>query len=275
MKILIGSPCRTSEPWQTEAFKHYLNSIDRLERPENAQIDRLFLLHNSPHLKEIVQEGPIPGGMQYLADVTTPDKYECTEETHDWKLENVENVTKMRNYLLDIARGGKYDYYLMADSDLVLHPKTLVSLIEAGKDIIGECIWTRWTPDAIEAPSAWDLDTYAFWGSPEKRMEQWQTPGIYRIGMTGACLLMSKKVIQSRVNYDPIYNLSLWGEDRAFCVRAACEGHEIWLSTRHRPVHLYRPSELSKFVDNGGYEAAFRADELQYRRDERQGMKEG
>ena len=257
MKILIASPVRTSEPWQTEAFKHYLNSIDNLERPADAIIDRLFLLHNSPHLKEFVREGPIPGGAQYLADVTTPDQYECDENTHNWKYENILNVTKMRNYLLDFARGGKYDYYLMADADLVLHPKTLVSLIEADKDIIGECIWTRWTPEDIEAPSAWDYDTYAFHESAELRMEQWRTPGIYRVGMTGACLLMSRKVMQSRVNYDPIYNLSLWGEDRAFSVRAACEGLEIWLSTRHRPVHLYRPSELNKFVGNGGYEAAF------------------
>ncbi len=252
MKILIASPVRCSEPWQTEAFKHYLNSIDHLERPAGATIDRLFLLHNSPHLHDVVQEGPIPGGMQYLADVTTPDQYECTEETHDWKLENILNVTKMRNYLLNFAKQGGYDYYFMVDSDLVLHPKTLVSLIEAGKDIIGECIWTRWTPDAIEAPSAWDFDTYSFLGSPEYRMSQWRTPGIYRIGMTGACLLMSKKVMDSRVNYDPIYNLSLWGEDRAFCVRAACEGLEIWLSTLHRPVHLYRPSELAKYNELAG-----------------------
>lgn len=252
-RILIGSPCRCTEQWQTEAFRYYLESLDNLKKP--CQTDRLFLLHNSPHLKEFVKEGAISDGTQYIGEVTTPDKYECDERTHDWKLENILTVTKMRNFILDFARN--YDYYFMVDSDLILHPDTLIDLIEAQKDLIGECIWTKWTPEDIEAPSAWDFDTYGFYPSPEERMKQWRTPGIYRIGMTGACLLMSKKALQSRVNYDPVYNLSLWGEDRAFCVRAACEGLEMWLSTIHRPIHLYRPSELNKYVENGGYKAAF------------------
>ena len=131
MKILIGSPVRATETWQTEVFKHYLNSIDNLERPENAQVDRLFLLHNSPHLKEIVKEGPIPGGNQYIAEVETPDHYSCTENTHEWKTQNLLAVAAMRNYLIETARKMGYDYYFMVDSDLVLHPKTLMVLIEA------------------------------------------------------------------------------------------------------------------------------------------------
>lgn len=255
MKILIGSPVRCSEPWQTEAFKHYLESLDNLKKP--FQTDRLFLLHNSPHLKEIIKEGQISDGMQYLADVTTPERYECTERTHEWKVENVNTLITMRNYLLDFARKGGYDYYFMADSDLILHPETLLKLIEAQKDIVAECIWTRWTPEDIEAPSAWDYDVYSFIGSAEERMKQFRIPGLYRVGMSGACILMNRSVIQSKVCYDPVYNVSFWGEDRYFSLRAACEGFEIWLSTQNRPIHLYRPSELNKYVENGGYKAAF------------------
>jgi hypothetical protein len=269
MKILIASPVRTSEPWQTEAFKHYLNSIDNLERPENAQVDRLFLLHNSPHLKEIVKEGPIPGGNQYIAEVETPDHYSCTEKTHEWKTQNLLAVAAMRNYLIETARVMGYDYYFMVDSDLVLHPKTLMVLIEAKKDIVAEAFWTKWTPEDIEAVNAWDRDTYSFFPDMETRFKQFRQPGLYQVGMTGACVLISKPVLEAKVNYDHIYNVSFWGEDRAFCIRAAVHGFEIWLDTHYPPVHLYRPSELSK------YESAFRADELQYRRDERQGMKEG
>jgi GT2 family glycosyltransferase len=204
-----------------------------------------------------VQEGPIDGGMQCLADVTTPEQYECTERTHEWKIENVNTLIKMRNFLLNFARAGQYDYYFMCDSDLVLHPKTLVNLIEAQKDIIAECIWTRWTPEDIEAPSAWDFDVYSFIGSAEERMAQFREPGLYRIGMSGACILMSKAVIQSNVCYDPVYNVTFWGEDRYFSLRAACNGFEIWLDTHYKPIHLYRQSELNKYVENGGYKAAF------------------
>lgn len=257
MKILIGSPCRANEQWQMEAFQHYIESLDNLEKPVGATIDRLFLLHNSPHLLEHVREGPIETGMQYIAEIKTPDQYQCDEKTHDWKTENLLIVASMRNYILDFARKQGYDYYFMVDSDLVLHPKTLINLIEAQKDIVSEVFWTRWTPEDIESPNAWDYDTYSFHESAELRMKQFREPGLYRIGMTGACILLSKPVIQSNVSYDPIQNVTFWGEDRYFCIRAACNGFEIWLDTHYPPVHLYRPSDLNKYVENGGYQASF------------------
>ena len=42
--------------------------------------------------------------------------------------------------------------------------------------------------------------------------------GLYQVGMTGACVLISKPVLEAKVNYDHIYNVSFWGEDRAFCI---------------------------------------------------------
>jgi len=255
MKILIGSPVRCSEPWQTKAFKHYLESLDNLEKP--CQTDRLFLLHNSPHLREYVKEGAISGGTQYLADVETPDTYKCTEKTHEWESPNLLAVTAMRNYLISTAREMGYDYYFMVDSDLVLHPQTLVKLIEAQKDIVAEAFWTKWTPDDIEAVNAWDRDLYSFSPDRDTRFKQFRTPGLYKVGMSGACIMMNKKVLESKINYDYIPCVSFWGEDRAFSIRAACAGFEIWLDTHHPPIHLYRPSELNKYVENGGYKAAF------------------
>jgi len=251
VKILIGSPVRTSEEWQVEAFKHYLKSLDDLEIPAGAQVDRLFLLHNSPQLGEIVQEGPIKTGFQYLADVKSPEQYRCDEQTHNWKLENIMVMVAMRNNILDFARAGEYDYYLMVDADLVLQPKTLIALIEARKDIVAECFWTKWAPaeDSPEGPNAWDFDAIGFAPNFEARCAEWKRPGLYRIGMSGACILLSKQVIQCpTVNYNPIFNISFFGEDRYFCIRAAVNGFEIWLDTHLPPVHLYRPSEVEKYV---------------------------
>jgi hypothetical protein len=255
VKILIGSPVRTTESWQTEAFTHYLNSLDNLVKP--CQTDRLFLLHNSPHLKEIVKEGAILGGAQYIAEVATPEEYKCDEVTHQWESKNLLAVTAMRNFLISTAREMDYDYYFMVDSDLVLHPQTLVKLIEAQKDIVAEAFWTKWTPDDIEAVNAWDGDVYTFFPNRDTRFAQFRQAGLYQVGMTGACVLMNKKVLQSKINYDYIPCVSFWGEDRAFSIRAACAGFEIWLDTHHPPIHLYRESELNKYSENGGYKAAF------------------
>jgi hypothetical protein len=158
-------------------------------------------------------------------------------------------MSTMRNELLEFARRGDYDYYFMVDADLILHPQTLIRLIEARKDIVAECFWTKWRPEteSPEGPNAWDFDSIGYIGGFEERTKEWRTPGLYRIGMSGACILLSKPVIQSGISYNPLYNISFFGEDRYFCIRAACFGFEIWLDTTLPPVHLYRPSDVEKF----------------------------
>ena len=41
-------------------------------------------------------------------------------------------------------------------------------------------------------------------------------------------------------------NLSLWGEDRHFCVRAASLGFSLYADTHRPPLHLYRPTDLAR-----------------------------
>ena len=211
-------------------------------------------MHNSPHLKEVVKEGEIPGGLQYLAEVTTKDEYKCTEHTHEWNWEKVVNMAKMKNFIIDYALKADYDYLFFVDADLVLHPKTLVTLLETQKDIVSEIYWTRFSPDDIEAPNAWDFNQYDF---KEGNMEKWRTPGLYPCGMSGACILIHRKVFEVGANYSPIHNIAWWGEDRWFGARSAVHGFQQWIDTHIPPIHLYRESELNKYVENGGYEAAF------------------
>jgi len=59
------------------------------------------------------------------------------------------------------------------------------------------------------------------------------------------------------VCYDDIYNLGFDGEDRFFCVRAACAGLSIWIDTHYPAVHLYRDELYQKYMAKGGYEAVF------------------
>lgn len=64
--------------------------------------------------------------------------------------------------------------------------------------------------------------------------------GIFKVGGVGGCNLISRKVIEAGVNYNPIYNLSFsnW-EDRAFCIRAAVLGFQIYIDTYYPAIHLY------------------------------------
>lgn len=241
MKILVGAPVRQSE----EIFTEYLKSLDNLEKP--CQVDRFFYLHNSPELAKHLKP-------EEYAKAVSEDEYSRDETTHYWKQANLNIVTYLKNELLKRTVQKGYDYFMLVDSDLILHPKTLTRLLEADKPIVAEVFWTKWQPDTDEMPNAWDFDQAT---SFEGSFEQWKVPGVYRVGGTGACILIHRSVIESGVNYNMLYNLSLWGEDRGFCIRAVARDYQIFLDTHYPAVHLYRQSEYQKFIENGGYKAAF------------------
>lgn len=75
-----------------------------------------------------------------------------------------------------------------------------------------------------------------------------RAPGIYKVGGIGGCNLISRKVIEAGVNYNPIPNISWtnW-EDRAFCTRAAVHGFDIYLDTCYPATHLYDEESLKKY----------------------------
>ena len=234
MKVLIGAPVRQ----KPEIFKRYLAGLRGLRLPEGVTVDRFFVLHNMPELAGLLEDGELWVKNQ------SEDAYSVSDKTHHWTNENVRQVTTMKNRLLDYTLRNGYDYFLLVDSDLILHPETLAQLLKRRKDIIANIFWTAWHPGERPMPNAWDFDGYTFYSDS---IERWKSPGCYKIGMSGACILISKKVIAAGVNYTRIPNLSYQlfsGEDRHFCVRAACHGFDVWLETTYPCRHLYRDNDL-------------------------------
>jgi len=236
MKILIAAPVHQ----KPHIFKEYLESLNNLQIPVDWKVDRFFVLHNCEELLPMVQ------GNSLFAIHNTKDKYVTDEVTHRWTDRLVSEVAGMKNAIIQKFLEWDYDYLFLIDSDLVLHPMTLMQLYQADRDIIAECYWTKWEPDAPELPNAWDFNTYEFYS--DRNIEGWKNPGIYPVGMTGACTLIKRKVLEAGVNFDGIYNLNMWGEDRHFCARAAVHGFGIWLDTHYPPVHLYRESEYRRYM---------------------------
>jgi hypothetical protein len=233
MKILIAAPVRQDE----ETFKLYLESLNKLEIPENVTVGRFFIFHNSKNL--------IPFVDCSYGILETKDEYPRDVKTHIWTDKNVNNIVRMKNTIATYALKYGYDYIFMVDTDLILHPKTLISLLNAQKDIVAEIFWTKWTPDGNSLPNCWMFDSYD--GVTDENLEIWTKPGIYKVGMTGACILIHRKVFEAGVNYNDVYNISYSGEDRFFGIRAACAGFELWVDTNYPCIHLYRLSELEKY----------------------------
>jgi cellulose synthase/poly-beta-1,6-N-acetylglucosamine synthase-like glycosyltransferase len=232
VNILLVVPARQKE----EIFNLHKQSLDNLKIPGGVSLTRLFILHNSPELKKYLGENDLH------QEITTDEKYEKDEITHYWKNENLKFITELKNGIFEHVKQSNYDYLFLVDSDLVLHPDTLINLLKAKKEIVAEVFWTKWNVlDKNEMPNAWDLDAYIF---IKGTLEKYRQKGLYECGGTGACILIHRNVIDAGVSYIPIKNVSFWGEDRAFCIRASVAGFDIYIDTHSPAYHIYRDENI-------------------------------
>lgn len=227
MKVLIAAPLRQ----EIKIFREYQAGLDRLTIPEGVTVDRYFVVNDCP---EVIPE--IRGADYDVLD--TGDIFRKADNDHLWTQENLEKMPMLRNMTVRRALEGGYDYLFSVDTDIVLHPETLLRLLEADKDIISELFWTNgWC-------NAWMYDQSSGMKS------EWVRPGLYQVGMTGACTLIKREVLFEGVDFTPIPNIrkALWGEDRWFCIRAAVLGFEMWIDTHCPPWHLYSEKEYQNYM---------------------------
>lgn len=224
IRVLLAAPLRQD----VRIFREHQESVDRLKLPADVTLDRFYVVNDCP---EVIPE--IRGG---YTTVNTGDDYGKTADDHLWTHENLAKMHYLRDLTIFRALGGNYDYLFSVDTDLVLQPDTLAWLLAADKDIVSELFYTNgWA-------NAWREGQYT---PPEP---EWQTPGLYRVGMTGACVLIRRGVLEAGVDYSPIPNLGLWGEDRHFCVRAAVHGFDLWTDTHCQPEHLYTEAAYQEYM---------------------------
>ncbi|WP_337098682.1 glycosyltransferase [Paenibacillus sp. YIM B09110] len=255
-RILIGSPiCQTPA-----ILTLFLQSIERLDG-KLSDIHYLFIDNNSdPLSRQLLQE--FAGAHQDKAIIMGEDSpeeaYFRDNTTHYWTDSLIWKVARYKNRIIDYALDHDYDALFLIDSDLLLHPDTLHSLIHSGKPIISEIFWTSWQPHTIPLPQVWVSDEYTMFernGNEKLTKEQevvrqhlflgkLRVPGVYEVGGLGACTLIRKEALMKGINFSKINNLSFWGEDRHFCVRAQALGLQLYVDTHYPAFHIYRETDL-------------------------------
>lgn len=225
MRVLIATPLRQDR----HIFHEYQDSLLGLRLPDGVTTDIFYVINDCP--------GLIPDLKGKWVEINTNDVYRKADGTHYWSDTNLKKMSILRNRCIQEALEGGYDFLFFVDSDLVLHPDTLRILLEADKDIVSELFWTNaWC-------NAWLYDQSS--GMNPK----WSEPGVYEVGMTGACMLVSRRVLEAGVDYSPIPNLRcLHGEDRWFCIRAVCHGFTLWTDSHCPPHHLYTEKEYREYI---------------------------
>ncbi len=258
-KILLGAPINQ----KPAILKEFLTTIEKLQKVDY-QLDYFFLDNNEDsQSKQLLLDFKGKNAntlIEYAKDVNV---YVRNDDTHFWNDQLIWRVAGYKNKMIKKAIEDHYDYLFLVDSDLILHPKTIDYLIQANKDIISEVFWTNWQPNTQKQPQVWVFDEYKQWEqhSGEKlsddeilvRYQQFirkmQTPGVYEVGGLGACTLINRKALLAGVSFKQIKNLSFWGEDRHFCVRAVALGLALHVDTHVPPLHLYRDSDLELIDD--------------------------
>ena len=259
-RILIASPVHQ----KASILQQFLNSLNRLEK-DGLIVDYFFIddneATNSSELLTQFAEDKRPGQCLVIPSGREMNcsPYVCNEFAHIWKEELIWKVAGFKDRMIEHAKNHDYDYLFLIDSDIVMHPKTIKQLIKADKDIISNIFWTSWQPGTREMPQVWLTDFYTQYEvKPGETLtpdeigqrinefyEMLRVPGIYEIGGLGACTLISKNALQYPINFRKIKNITFWGEDRHFCVRASALGIPLFVDTHYPSYHIYRESALS------------------------------
>ncbi|WP_232436774.1 glycosyltransferase family 2 protein [Paenibacillus senegalimassiliensis] len=252
--IIIASPIRQSPA----ILRWFLKSLERLIT-STMNISYYFIDENDdPDASELLRTFATNHPDTLLITKKAPSSYLRNETTHYWSHELIWKVATYKNEMIAYAIQQNVDALLLIDSDILLHPQTLEQLYSCRRPIVSEIFWTRWQPDAYPRPQVWMMDEYMQWEqAPGEKLKKEEIrerserfiamlniPGLYPVGGLGACTLIRKEALLRGVSFDPIYNLSFWGEDRHFCIRAAALGIPLYVDTHYPAYHIYRESDL-------------------------------
>lgn len=255
-RILVGSPIR-QDP---QILQEFLRSLLELETP-GIDLDFAFVDDNEkPASRELLAAFRPKGQVTLLPGQSGGAPYLKSDQTHHWREDLVWKVAAYKDEIIALARDHGYDGLLFIDSDLILHPATLLQLVEANVDIISEVYWTRWQPDQPELPQVWLQDHYELYAKhraeqvpPDEAQRRTQAfltllrrPGVVEVGGLGALTLISRRALTGGISFRQIPNLSIWGEDRHFCIRAQALGFRLHVDTHYPALHLYREADLAR-----------------------------
>ena len=236
-KILIAGLIE-QEPKIT---KEYLKSLEELDK-QNLREDYFFVITNENQ-----------NVMKLLKEFKSKIKRRVTI-----KSESARKSDDFKDSIIRYSRKNTYDYIFLTEGNALLHPATLKHLIGTGKDIISEALYSNWGVEEVNPPkiSLYDTDLL-HWKDQNKKLfseqllqekrafrEKLADPGIYEAGGLTGCLLLSKKVLQSGINFSRIRNVEFWGRDYTFIIKARVFGISAFVDTTYPAYHILEKDSL-------------------------------
>lgn len=225
--ILISCPIRNRE----YSVNTFLQHIKDLIYPKN-KLSLFFIINDSvDNTEKYLQE--FKNEYKHLYKSIEIDKLNFNapkdSRTSIRRKFIFKNLSILRNKILDKAIELNVDYLFMIDSDVYVSDLSLKKLLSQKKDIISATI-----------DNSYGRNKYfnVMWLVNDRfiRLDLKDKPDVFKCDLTGACILISKKVLKSgcRYGFHPV------GEDAAFCLDALSKGFELY-SYKGIAFHDMRP----------------------------------
>ena len=188
-------------------------------------------------------------------DTIQKDNY---DGDHNWNLQQIDRIAEIKNYALKQTIDEKYDAVFLVDADLVLHPESLISLVNSNKNFIFKIFWTDFLKDGNYRPNCWDFHSWNYDNADS--ILQLKEKGVFQVGAGGACTLIKNELINKGLTFNRIPNMRFNGEDRHICSRVYALGSEVYVDTNYPSYHIHdvnKYKEAEIWYKNGAKQEFF------------------
>lgn len=243
--VVIGCPIH-NRAW---LLPEYLEHIENLRIPIDVQAGFLFLLDNcDSETEHIIKECGVwlsKYRPQHRCVITSRGSTEhnynrgTTQDLHKtWS-----HMAEVRNQWLDdaLAHFSGYTHLFSVDSDIMVRESTLERLLKHKQPLVSALVDNSSGMGIFHNVMVEAGGVFRHVGGVELR----NNAGLYACGLTGACVLIERRVINSGVNYSK----GASGEDEGFCVAAKKKGFIPRCDTDHFVPHLMSKQMLSKYLE--------------------------
>ncbi len=221
--------------FKLDGFDTQFTFIDDSPDLNTSQLIQVYAAKNN-RIEIIPSENRIGPKQEYLKDFPYIK--------NKWKKEAADRFIKHKNLLLEHARKNNVDFCFMLNSNVLLHPHTIQHLVNRGKDVIAPLIWTQMY-DGDYLPNAWMMDEYQLFENnieekypfeeaillSKKFIDNLKIPQMLVVGGISDAILISKKILDTGIDFNYLYNSTMLGEDSHFCTKAIARGYQIFLDT--------------------------------------------
>lgn len=158
------------------------------------------------------------------------------------------HLSILKNFIM---KNTKTDYLLFVDTDILVKPDIITNLLNHNKDIVSSLIWNGYivSPDSPHLyPNIMRLKSSGVYehisNSYVKKAENNDSPRLIEVDLTGAVILLSKKVYASiKYGHHP------QGEDAYFCKMAQDRGFQIFCDLGSFSQHIMDENMLERHLN--------------------------